>query len=237
MKRFTSSVRRIWSRLWTCCRKRSDIGNAPKQRPSEAADENKQPEVEYQNNGHLEESKVDNTNLDDKKQVKQEVVEDESLQSLEKKETLVSPAQTVSIPVNTDLHHQNKPSAPIGSNNQEMHQTSQEVQALRRPLSGLKRTAHMMSALFGGDLAKQKIKQKLEREYQEIKDYMHQNDLPEHTQKQNLTGSNLQKDHMEVSHTHIDQTNDKQNESVSSVNPPAHDQIDQSIQDQVINQE
>ena len=203
---------------------------------NEAGDENKQPDVEHHNNGHLEESKVDRTEID-RKQVKQEVTEGQGVQSLENKDASVVPESTRTAAVGSDSHRQDRPITPSGTKDHEMQDDSQETQSIRKPLSGLKRTAHMMSALFGGDIAKRKIRQKLEKEYEEIKDYMHRNDLSVYPQRQRIVDSNSERSSVEVSHPVVDQTENKEDKPIPTVDSLTPDQLAQQKQDQVINQD
>jgi hypothetical protein len=203
---------------------------------NEAGDENKQPDVEHHNNGHLEESKVDRTETD-RKQVKQEVTEGQGVQSLENKNASVVPESTGNDAVGSDSHCQDKPITPSGTKDHEMQDDPQETQSIRKPLSGLKRTAHMMSALFGGDIAKRKIRQKLEKEYEEIKDYIHRNDLSVYPQRQRMVDSNSERSNVEASHPVVDQTENKEDEPIPTVDSLIPDQLAQPKQDQVINQD
>lgn len=224
------------SKLWTCSRKRLSIGNAHKQRLNEAGDENKQPDLEHHNNGQLEESKVDRTEID-RKQVKQEATEGQGVQSLESKDAPVVSESTGTVAVVSDPYRQDKPITPPGTRDHEMQDDPQETQLIRKPLSGLKRTAHMMSALFGGDIAKRKIRQKLEKEYEEIKDYMHRNDLSVYPQRQRIVDSNCERSDLEVSHPVVDQTENKEDKPVPTVDSLTPDQLALPKIDQIINQD
>lgn len=203
---------------------------------NEAGDENKQPDVEHHNNGHLEESKVDMTETD-RKQIKQEVTEGQGVQSLENRNVPVLPESTGTAIGGSDSNRQDRPITPSGTRDHEMQDNPQETQSIRKPLSGLKRTAHMMSALFGGDIAKRKIRQKLEKEYEEIKDYMHRNDLSVYPQRQRIVDSNSERSNVEVSHPVLDQTESKEDEPNPTVDSLTPDQLAQPKQDQVINQD